>query len=168
MPSRTCASPTRHVGEPMARRAWNDRENFFSAALHEDEDGTELALDFQGYRHVDTCRNGDEVYALQNDESSTHLKIEMPGQFSADALRDYLSNLLLSNQIVDEYGYERDMSWISNDHLAVLQAKIWSKIPNGRLATKLTSSRPSLAQLSIAYHVATISRLLEGVLSTSS
>lgn len=163
MHSRISAAPRYQVGKLIPR---DNKQSFSPAAFDEDEIETELALDFRGYRHIDTSEDGDETYTLQNDECSAHLRFAMPGQASANALRNYLSGHLQPCQIVDEYGDECDISSISNDHLAVLQAKMWSKAPNSRSSTKAALSRPSRAQILVAGHVARIFKLLEGMRSS--
>ncbi|KAF2624967.1 hypothetical protein BU25DRAFT_423722 [Macroventuria anomochaeta] len=162
MPSRVFAAPPRQVEELTALLTHRDKENFASPILAEGECSFELALDFQGRKHV-YPEASVEVYTfgLQEDVSSSHPSFPMPGLASANTLRNYLHEYLQPHQIIDEYGDECDLSGVSNDHLAVLQAKMWTKVSNSRCPTMTTSQRPSRLQVLVAEHVAKISQLLE-------
>lgn len=167
MPSRVFANPTHEVGELTGPDTLSDRKSFASPVLVTVEDESELMLDFQGHKHVETSDDGDQVYALQHDLSSSHTMFTMPGQATANTLREYLVQHLRADQIVDEYGTECQISDISNDHLCVLQAKLWTKVPNDRSPTKISDARPLQTQVIVAWHVARILQLLEGKLSTA-
>ncbi|KAF9695654.1 hypothetical protein EKO04_006593 [Ascochyta lentis] len=158
MPSRVFAASSDQGGELIALH--ND-EGFASPVLARAEDEIELALDFRSRKHVDTSEDGDEVYVLQDETSSSHTKFTMSGQATVNAFRGYLLNNLRAHQIVDNYGNECKMFEVTNDHLAVLQAKMWTKTSSGRSPIKATIYRPSRASILISDHVANISRLLE-------
>ncbi|UPX16436.1 uncharacterized protein EKO05_0006835 [Ascochyta rabiei] len=161
MPSRVFAAPSSgHSGDLIAVHPQRD-ESFVSPVLAGPEDGAELVLDFQGHKHVDPSEGEDQAYVLQDDTSSSHTKFTMPGQATVNALRDYLLKNLQAHQVVDGYGNVCKMFEISNDHLAVLQTKIWTKTFSGRSPVKTTVSRPSRAQTLMSGHIARISRFLE-------
>ncbi|KAF1347396.1 hypothetical protein EJ07DRAFT_160288 [Lizonia empirigonia] len=161
MPSHVFANPTHEVGELTGPDTHSDRKSFASPVLATVEDEPEMMLDFQGYKHVDNSDDGDQVYTLQHDLSSSHTMFTMPGQATANTLREYLVQHLRADQIVDEYGNEHQMSDISNDHLSVLQAKLWTKVPSDRSPTKTSNARPLRTQVVVAGHVAKIRQLLE-------
>lgn len=167
MSSRVFAASVHQDDELTATHTHSDKVFFNSSTLPEsdDENTAESTFDFQGRKHVNNSEDGDQVYTLQDDESSSYILFTMPGQASANALRNYLSEYLQPHQIVNEYGNVCEMSEISNDQLAVLQAKMWTKISNDRSPKKMGSPRPSQAQVLVAGHIAKISQLLEGMSS---
>jgi hypothetical protein len=164
MPSRVFAAPAHQVDRLIASPTYTDKEDTAppipADAEHFDEE--ELELDSQSRKHIDTSESGDVFYTLQENHSS-HMLIPMPGQASANTVRDHFHKHLQPYQVVDEYGDECDISDISNDHLAVLQAKLWSKPYNGSSPKKTITLRPSRVQVLVEGHTALISRLLEGI-----
>jgi hypothetical protein len=162
MPFLVFGASSSQGGDLVAPPMQHDEESFTSPVLRRTRDDADVALDFQGRKHVSSSEDGDDVYVLQADTLSSHTKFTMPGQATVNALRDYLFEHLQPHQVVDSYGSEREMSQISNDHLAVLQAKMWAKNPHRRSPRKVAFSRPSRAQVVIADHISKISQLLEG------
>lgn len=164
MPSRVFAAPVHRANKLTASPALTDKENSvppISADVgHFGEEGFDL--DFQFRKHIDNSESGDVFYTLQENDAS-HMLIPMPGQASANIFRDQLHRHLQPDQVVDEYGDECDITDISNDHLAVLQAKLWIKSYSGRSPKKTMTLQPLRVQVLIASHTAMISRLLEGM-----
>lgn len=171
MPSHVFAAPPRQVSGSPASPAQYDKEKFALPVLQEVKVvyETEYVLDFQGRKHLDR-EASDEKYHFgpQEDASATsYPDFTMPGLTSANTLRDFLRQHLQPHQVVDEYGDEGDLCDISNDHLPVLQAKVWTKSSTNHSPTKASAQRPSRAQFLIAGHVAKISQLLEGTPASS-
>lgn len=155
------AAPHSQANNPDLR-ARQDKEGFALRASVEDQCKNQYSLDFQGRKHVDTSEPEYKGYALQEEPPTSSDTFDLPGLASASELRAYLQKTLLPSQIINEYGDECDLSEVSLDHLAVLQAKLWTKAANARSPTKSTSPRPSRAQVLVAGHVTKISQLLEG------
>ena len=166
MPPRGFAAPARPVDELTASTQLPNDQKLFLADRDESEYLEEMqpVLDFQGRKHIDTSEGGDVFYTLQ-DNDTTHTLFPTPGLSSAGALYDYLQEHLQPDEVVDEYGDKCDLTSVHKDHLAVLQAKMWTKSPTGRSPKKPASSQPSRAQVFIADHVSRILQLLEGTLS---
>lgn len=167
MPSRQFSIPQHENSKLATQHPHSVKQPLAPPVLATPDNGniTEPALDFQGHKHVDLSEHGDQVYAIQDNELSSYTLFTMPGQGAANALREHLSKHLQADQVVDAYGQKCEMSEISNDHLAILQGKMWTKSANTCLATKATKPCRSRAQVFVAGHIAKISELLEGILS---
>ena len=165
-PSCVFAAPPLQFDELTGLSTQRNQVNFASPVLAEYDLDLEHALDFHGRRHVDPERSVEKyTFGLQADESSSYPAFPLPGLATADTLRDYLHEHLQPHQVVDEYGDERDLSDLSNEHLVVLQAKMWTKVSNSRSSTNTTTEHPSRTQVHAAGHVSKISQLLEGIYS---
>lgn len=168
MPSRVRAGlqgPQGQIAEASASPAQHDKENMAPPVLQEVEIvyNTEYALDLRARKRFDWDANDQQYYVGHaEDPSPSYPDFPMPGLASADKLRGFLHQTLQPDQILDEYGNECEITDVSNDHLPVLQAKLWVKISGGRSPVKATIQRPSRAQNLIAGHVAKILQLLEG------
>ena len=166
MAPRGFAAPARPVDELTASTQLPNDQKLFLADRDESEYLEEMqpVLDFQGRKHIDTSEGGDVFYTLQ-DNDTTHTLFPTPGLSSAGALYNYLQEHLQPDEVVDEYGDKCDLTSVHKDHLAVLQAKMWTKSSTDRFPKKPAASQPSLAQVLVADHVSKISQLLEGTLS---
>ena len=168
MPSWVSSVPIREVSELASLSTQRDKQSFVTSSSIKTEDEVQLKLDFRGHKHITTSENGDETYTLQDDTFSSHTTFTMPGQATAIALRRYLQEHLQPHQIIDEYGDQCDLAYISNNHLSILQAKMWSKVSKGHSPIKTTISRPSRTQVLVAEHVTKIMHHLEGTASALS
>jgi hypothetical protein len=170
MPSDSFANPPSQIAQSASSATQRDKENIALPVLQEVEISyeTECLLDFQGRRHLDREASDQQYYFGQpEDASPSFTDFPMPGQASVDTLRNFLRRHLQPDQIVDEYGNMCDISAISNDHLPVLQAKLWVRPSKNRSPVEATVQRPSRAQNLIAGHVSRISQLLEGTYVSS-
>ncbi|KAF3033327.1 hypothetical protein E8E11_000135 [Didymella keratinophila] len=153
-----------HVAESTASPTQRDKENIPLPVLQEVKIvyDTKYVLDCQGSKRFDRGANDQQYYIGQpEDPSPSYLDFPMPGQESADTLRDFLRRNLRPDQVVDEHGTQCEITASSNDHLPVLQAKLWAKIPGSRSLVKASTQRPSRSQNLIAGHVSKISQFLE-------
>lgn len=138
------------------------KEDFALPASAEDGSEIELLIDHKGLKHFDTTTFEYHGYALHEEPHISSSTFDMPGLATATGLRAYLRQNLQPSQIVDEYKVECDLSEISLDHLAVLQARLWTKVFDARWQDKSTAQRLARAQVLVAGHIAKISQLLEG------
>jgi hypothetical protein len=167
MPSQVVAGPRGledEVAESTASLTHN-KEDIPLPVLQEVEVVYDIdyVLDCQGRQRFDREANDQHYYIGQpEDPSPSYLDFPMPGQVSADTLRDFLRQNLRPDQVVDEYGTQCGITAVSNDHLLTLQAKLWVKIPGSRSLVKPTTQRPSRSQNPIAGHVLKISQRLKG------
>lgn len=162
MPSWVSSFPIREVNELASLSTPRGKQSCVTSSPVKAEDEVELKLDFRGHKHIAASESGHETYTLQEDMFSSYMTFTMPGQTTANTLRHYLHEHLQPQQIMDEYGEHCDLACVSNNHLSILQAKMWSKISKGRSPIKETTSRPSRTQILVADHVIKIMRHLEG------
>jgi hypothetical protein len=91
----------------------------------EDASNSHVALDLTGRKHVDRSENADGVYWVQPGTSSSYFTFAMPGQDSADALRNFLSGHLAPSVITNEYGHITPITDVASDYLPTFQARLW-------------------------------------------
>lgn len=99
-----------------------------------------LAVDLLGRKHIDKTDGADESYTLLGDALIRYIEFPIPGNDSANTLRNSLRIHLPYCLITDEFGYIKPLNDISNRHLPTLQAKIWRDAPRNQ------ASRLSIAQ----------------------
>jgi hypothetical protein len=128
----------------------------------ENEDGDdEPAVDLRGYKHCNIYNPYYFGYTTPYDSNILVQTFEMPGQAAANTLRAYLRDNLHSQLVFNEYGEQCDIMDISNSHLAILQAKLWSGGP--ATASALTAPAClSSAEKPILDHVLKIRDVLNG------
>lgn len=167
MPSRVLASPQGpqgQIAESTASPTAHTEEQLTLPVLQEVEIvyETEYMLDHQSRMHLDPDSSEQYYIEQPEDASPSYPDFTMPGLASAGVLRDFLRRNLQPDRIVEEYGSECNIAEISNDHLPVLQAKLWAKTSGGHYQVKATTQRLPRAQNLIAGHVSKIVQLLEG------
>jgi hypothetical protein len=133
----------------------------------DEDDEDEPAVDLRGYKHCSIYNPYYYGYTTPYDKDLSRQTFLMPGQAAANMLRAYLHDNLHPQFVLNEYGEQRDIMDISNDHLAILQAKLWI----GRPATSSAVTAPaclSSAENLILDHVLKIGDLLNGKSSQTS
>jgi hypothetical protein len=134
----------------------------------ENEDGDdEPAVDLRGYKHCNIYNPYYFGYTTPYDSDILVQTFEMPGRVAANMLRAYHRDNLHPQLVFNEYGEQCDIMEISNSHLAILQAKLWS----GRPATASALTAPaclSSAEKPILDHVLKIRDVLNGKSSKTS
>ncbi|KAG9198191.1 hypothetical protein G6514_010407 [Epicoccum nigrum] len=124
------------------------------------DDESEPTVDLQGYKH---CSISDPNYSGYTEpydtDTSRHIFV-MPGQAGANMLRAHLHDSLHPQLVINEFGEQCDISDISNDHLVILQSKLWSIRPTTP-SPATASVCPSSAEELVLDNVLKISELLE-------
>lgn len=139
---------------------WPATRSLATPSLIVDTDDTELELDMQGRKHVDTTDPDYNGYKLQQDPPGTEDGFKMPGLASANALRAYLAGNLQPHQIVDMYGNECNVHEVPTNHLALLQADVWDAAQNPEPSAVMAASHLSRRQVVAAGHIAGMTQLL--------
>lgn len=119
-----------------------------------------FALPFEDRQHVDTQIDETGVYTYVDGEyvfeedNSLHGYFPMPGQDSADAMRKFLAESLAPDMITDMDDNVSDIEDVENDHLPLLQAKLWTPTTD----TVLASSPEE--KITVEDHIQNIASLL--------
>jgi hypothetical protein len=111
---------------------------------YEDELSDEIALDIRGHRHVNREDNADGVYWAQDHTGSSYMYFPAPGKASANALRNFLQGHLPHELITDEYACITPIAQIADNHLLMLQARLWLADPDSYAKTQ---SDPTTTQI---------------------
>jgi len=162
MPSLARAASGRRDDSPTETDTRKTKEDFALPASVGDRVEIQFLVDHKGLKHFDTTTLDYHGYTLHEEPHISSSTFDMPGLASATGLRAYLRQNLQPSQIVDEYKVERDLSEISFDHLAVLQARLWTKVFDARSQDKSTAQRLAKREVLVTGHIAKISQLLEG------